>query len=105
MAALLKIKSKVEEGSVIVTPEGRIDANTASLLDKEISSVIENTDSIVIDFDSVEYISSAGLRVILGTSKVMLKKNGDFKLINVSDNIMDVFAVTGFINKLNIVKK
>ena len=105
MASLLKIKSKVEAGSVVVIPEGRIDANTASILDKEISSVIENTDSIVIDFDSVEYISSAGLRVLLGTSKVMLKKNGDFKIINVSDNIMDVFAVTGFINKLNIVKK
>ncbi len=105
MASLLKIKSKVEAGSVVVAPDGRIDANTASILDKEISSVIENTDSIVIDFDSVEYISSAGLRVLLGTSKVMLKKNGDFKIINVSDNIMDVFAVTGFINKLNIVKK
>ena len=105
MASLLKIKSKVESGSVVVIPEGRIDANTASILDKEISSVIDNTDSIVIDFDSVEYISSAGLRVLLGTSKVMLKKNGDFKLINVSENIMDVFAVTGFINKLNIVKK
>ena len=105
MAALLKIRSKVEAGSVIVIPEGRIDANTASLLDKEISSVIAGTDSIVIDFDKVEYISSAGLRVLLGTSKAMLKKNGEFKIINVSDNIMDVFAVTGFINKLNITKK
>jgi anti-sigma B factor antagonist len=105
MATLLKIKSKVEDGSVIVIPEGRIDANTASLLDKEISSVIDNTDSIVIDFDHVEYISSAGLRVLLGTSKVMLKKNGALKIINVSNNIMDVLAVTGFVNKLNIVKK
>lgn len=105
MAALLKIKSKVEEGSVIVTPEGRIDANTASLLDKEISSVIDNTDSIVIDFDKVAYISSAGLRVLLGTSKAMLKKDGGLKVINVSDSIMDVLAVTGFVNKLNIEKK
>ena len=105
MAALLKIRSKVEAGSVIVIPEGRIDANTASLLDKEISSVIAGTDSIVIDFDNVEYISSAGLRVLLGTSKAMLKKNGELKIINVSDNIMAVFAVTGFINKLNITKK
>ena len=105
MAPLLKIKCKIEAGSVVVIPDGRIDANTASILDKEISSVIGNTNSIVIDFDSVEYISSAGLRVLLGTSKAMLKKNGELKIINVSDNIMDVFAVTGFINKLNITKK
>ncbi len=105
MAALLKIRSKKEAGSVVVIPEGRIDANTASLLDKEITSVIDGTDSIVIDFDKVEYISSAGLRVLLGTSKAMLKKNGNLNVINISDNIMDVFAVTGFVNKLNLSKK
>ncbi len=105
MAALLKIRSKKEAGSVVVIPEGRIDANTASLLDKEITSVIDGTDSIVIDFDKVEYISSAGLRVLLGTSKAMMKKTGNLNVINISDNIMDVFAVTGFVNKLNLSKK
>lgn len=81
--------------------EGRIDTTTSPELEKAIGEVIDNAESIVLDFCDVEYISSAGLRVLLMTHKLMSKKSG-MEIKNVSNDIMEIFEVTGFSDILNI---
>ena len=105
MTRELKVKKIKEDDRMVVTVEGRIDANTAVNLDKELSAAVTEAKTLILDFDRLEYISSAGLRVLLGASKAVRKNGGDIKIINVGENIIEIFAVTGFINKLDITKK
>ncbi|MBO4799457.1 MAG: STAS domain-containing protein [Lachnospiraceae bacterium] len=105
MTRELKVKKNKEDDRMVVTVEGRIDANTAVNLDKELSAAVTEAKTLILDFDRLEYISSAGLRVLLGASKAVRKNGGDIKIINVGENIIEIFAVTGFINKLDITKK
>lgn len=81
---------------------GRIDSNTYNELQKVINEVDYSKDSLVIDFKDVEYISSAGLRVLLSGRKKM--ESGEFKIINVSDEVYDIFVTTGFNSILDIEK-
>jgi anti-sigma B factor antagonist len=80
---------------------GRLDTQTAPELEKEIDGVISNLKEIVFDMTGLEYISSAGLRVILKAQKIMNTK-GSMKLTGVSDSIMEVFDITGFLDILTI---
>lgn len=86
---------------LVLSPEGRIDTVTAPEFSKVIDENIEGVKELVIDFEKLEYISSAGLRVLLTTQKNM-SKVGSMKLIHVSDVIMDVFNITGFVDILTI---
>ena len=95
----IEIKRNAEETLIKLT--GRLDTTTAPALDRTISNDIEGTKNLVIDFKSLEYISSAGLRVLLSTQKKM-QKNGSMKLINVCEEIMEVFEMTGFADILTI---
>ena len=81
--------------------EGRVDTTTAPTLEKEIKDSLSGVTSLVFDFAKVEYISSAGLRVLLSCQKIM-SKQGSMKLINVGDDIMEIFEVTGFTDILTI---
>lgn len=80
---------------------GRLDTATAPTLDKAIKENLENAKSLILDFKGLEYISSAGLRVILGAQKAM-KQKGTMKVINVRELVMEVFEVTGFSEILTI---
>ena len=80
---------------------GRLDTATAPTLDKAIKEKLENAKSLILDFKGLEYISSAGLRVILGAQKAM-KQKGTMKVINVRELVMEVFEVTGFSEILTI---
>lgn len=92
---------KSEENFVLkIAVEGRIDTTTAPQLEAEVDTIGDATD-LVFDFAGVEYISSAGLRVILKAQKLM-NKQGKMKLINVNDDVMDVFDITGFLDILTI---
>ena len=93
------IKRDAEE--TIIELVGRLDTITAPALDKTISSDIEGVKKLVIDFKSLEYISSAGLRVLLGAQKKM-QKVGTMKLVNVCEEVMKVFEMTGFSDILTI---
>ena len=93
------IKRDAEE--TIIELVGRLDTITAPALDKTISSDIEGVKKLVIDFKSLEYISSAGLRVLLGAQKKM-QKVGTMKLVNVCEEVMKVFEMTGFSDILMI---
>ena len=95
----IEIKKNAEE--TIIELVGRLDTTTAPALDKAISSDIEGAKKLVIDFKSLEYISSAGLRVLLGAQKKM-QKIGSMKVINVCEEVMEVFEMTGFADILVI---
>lgn len=86
---------------LILSPEGRIDTVTSPEFSKSIDDNIEGVKELVIDLEKLEYISSAGLRVLLTTQKNM-NKVGTMKLIHVNDVIMDVFNITGFVDILTI---
>ena len=80
---------------------GRLDTQTAPELEKELDNAISNIKELTFDMTGLEYISSAGLRVILKAQKIMNAK-GSMKLIGVNDNIMEVFDITGFLDILTI---
>ena len=88
-----------ENVKIIVT--GRLDTQTAPELEKEIDAVVSCAKELIFDMNGLEYISSAGLRVILKAQKIMNTK-GSMKLIGVSDSIMEVFDITGFLDILTI---
>ena len=98
---MLEINKTLEDGKAVFTLEGRLDTNTADSLENAIGEVIEDLKELVIDFEKLEYISSAGLRVLLSAQKIM-NKQGVMKLRNVGESIMEIFDVTGFSEILTI---
>jgi anti-sigma B factor antagonist len=80
---------------------GRLDTTTAPKLEAAIDDCIAGVEEFVLDCSGLEYVSSAGLRVILKTQKLM-NTQGSMKLINVNDTIMEVFDITGFADILTI---
>ena len=95
----IEIKKNAEE--TIIEVVGRLDTITAPALDKTINEDIGDATKLVLDLKGMEYISSAGLRVILGAQKKM-QKIGSMKVINVCPEVMDVFEMTGFADILVI---
>ena len=81
--------------------EGRLDTTTAPQLEAELKGALDDVKDLVLDFEKLEYISSAGLRVLLATQKVM-NQQGTMVLKNVSDVINEIFEVTGFTDILTI---
>ncbi|MBO4845994.1 MAG: STAS domain-containing protein [Lachnospiraceae bacterium] len=80
---------------------GRLDTSTSPDLEKELSTRLDGIQSLIYDFKDLDYISSAGLRVVLATQKTM-NKNGSMKLINVNESIMEILEVTGMVDILTI---
>ena len=81
---------------------GRLDTTTAPELETALKEVLEaSTKNLQIDLEQLDYISSAGLRVLLSSQKIM-SKQGEMKVINVSDTIMEIFDITGFTDILTI---
>ncbi len=74
---------------------GRLDTVTAPELEKELQDSLEGIDTLIFDFSGLEYVSSAGLRVLLSAQKTM-NKQGEMKLTHVNESIMEIFEVTGF---------
>ena len=95
----IEIKKNVEE--TIIEIVGRLDTITAPALDKTINEDIGDTKNLVLDVKGMEYISSAGLRVLLAAQKKM-QKIGSMKVINVCEDVMEVFEMTGFADILVI---
>ena len=95
----INVEKNGEDLKIIV--EGRIDANTSNEFMNKINENLTGAKNVVIDFEKVEYISSAGLRVLLSTEKTM-KGQGKLTLIHVNDVVMEVLNITGFVDILNI---
>ena len=95
----IEIKRNAEE--TLIELVGRLDTTTAPALDKTINDDLGDTKHLVLDLKGLEYISSAGLRVLLGAQK-KLQKIGSMKLTNVREEVMEVFEMTGFADILTI---
>ena len=95
----IEIKKNADELVLEIT--GRVDTITAPTLDKTINENLANVKSLILDLKGLEYISSAGLRLILNAQKKM-SQIGSMKLKNVCELIMEVFEMTGFADILNI---
>ena len=95
----IEIKKNAEE--TIIEIVGRLNTVTAPALDKTINEDIGDTKNLVLDVKGMEYISSAGLRVLLGAQKKM-QKIGSMKVVNVCPAVMDVLEMTGFADILEI---
>lgn len=94
--------TKKEEGkNLTIALEGRLDTSTAPQLEQAISENIDGKENLLLDFTEIAYISSAGLRVLLSTQKIM-NKQGKMVIRNVCDDVKEVFEVTGFNDILTI---
>ena len=91
----MTINKNLEGSKLTVAVEGRLDTTTAPQLEEEFKNSLEGVEDLVLDFSKLDYISSAGLRVLLSAQKQM-NKVGKMTLTGVSPEIMEIFEVTGF---------
>ncbi len=98
---MLNIVKTINENEAVFALEGRLDTVTAPDLDQEIKDLPAEITALVLDFEQLEYISSAGLRVLLASQKKM-DQNGSMKVTRVNDTVMEIFEVTGFSEILTI---
>lgn len=96
----MEITKQQNEKHLSLLISGRLDTNTAPELDQVIQQIGDITD-LTLDLEDLEYISSAGLRVLLVAQK-MMKEKGAMEIINAKPQVIDIFTVTGFIDILNI---
>ena len=95
--------TKTQNGTQLeILLEGRLDTTTAPELEEELKTALDGVTELTMDFEKLEYISSAGLRVLLNAQKKANATGGTMTLTHVNDEIMDVFDMTGFISFLTI---
>ena len=98
---MLNIEKKNENGNAVFKLEGHLDTVTAPEFEQSLKESLGGVSGLTIDLEKLDYISSAGLRVLLSTQKVM-NKQGSMKVVNVNETIMEIFEVTGFTDILTI---
>ena len=98
---MLNIAKSTENGKAILSLDGRLDTVTAPDFDKTVREVITGITELKLDCEKLEYISSAGLRVLLAAQKIM-NTQGIMKVCNVNETVMEIFDVTGFSDILTI---
>ena len=97
----MKITKNMNGTNLTIALEGRLDTTTAPELEKALKDSIEAATELTLDFAALDYISSAGLRVLLSAHKTMMKQGG-MKVVNANEMVMEVFDVTGFADILDI---
>ena len=97
----MKINKDLKDGNLLISISGEINSLSAPELEEVIKNDLNGVKSLVFDFKEVEYLSSAGLRVLLVAQKVMTKQ-GKMSLRHVNKSVMEVFEITGFSNILEI---
>ena len=98
----MTITKNATDSTLRIALEGRLDTNTAPQLEAELKASLPGVTELELDFSSLEYISSAGLRVLLSAQKTM-NKQGKMTIHHVNETIMEVFEITGFVDILTIV--
>ena len=98
---MLTINKSFADTKLTVALEGRLDTTTAPELEQSLQESISDVSELVMDFEKLEYISSAGLRVLLSAQKIM-NRRGSMKVIHVNETIMEILEVTGFVDILTI---
>ena len=97
----MTINKTIENGSAVFALEGRLDTNTSPELEEALKSVFDGISQLTFDFEKLDYISSAGLRVLLSTQKTM-NRQGVMKVLHANEMIREIFDVTGFSDILTI---
>lgn len=98
----MTIRIEKNGSTLLLAPEGRLDTLTAPQLEAAVKENLADAASLTFDFEKLEYVSSAGLRVLLSAEKAMNAKGGSMKVCRVNETIMEVFEVTGFSDILTI---
>ncbi len=98
----MTVKFTKQEDSLTVSIEGRLDTLTAPELEEQLEPELDEAETLTFDLSLLDYISSAGLRVLLGAVHIMQDKGEVVTVRNVKQEVMDVFEVTGFTDFLNI---
>lgn len=98
----MNITTNLDGGKLTLTAEGKIGSTTAPELDKAVMDNIGGVTELVFDFEKVEYMASAGLRVLLSAAKIM-KNQGKMKIINVPPAVMEVLSFTGMADVMDVV--
>ena len=98
---MLKITKKSDNKTLTLILDGRVDTTTSPQLEQEIKGSLDGVTELILDFEKLNYISSAGLRVLLSAQKTM-NNQGSMKIRNVNDTVSEIFEVTGFSDILTI---
>lgn len=98
---MLNINKKANGSELTIALTGRLDTTTAPQLDAEVKQSLGGVTDLTFDMEALDYVSSAGLRVLLSAQKIM-NKQGEMKVVHVSEAIMEIFEVTGFSDILTI---
>jgi anti-sigma B factor antagonist len=99
----MTVTTNLDGTKLTVAVEGKLGTTSATEFEKAVKANIDGITELVFDFEKLEYIASAGLRVLLSTAKVM-KKQGSMKIIHVTEPVMDVFTFTGMADVMDIEK-
>lgn len=99
----MEIRKTVDGSDIILDVIGRLDTVTAPALEKEIGDLLVDSHNLNLNFAELEYVSSAGLRVLLMAQKAVSAGNGTLTIANVCEEVMEVLEITGFADILNIV--
>jgi len=97
----MTIEKITNEKELIIRVEGRLDTVTAPALEIELKENVAGVEKLILDFASLDYISSAGLRVVLAAQKIM-NKQGEMIVKNVNETVNEIFEITGFCDVLTI---
>ena len=97
----MTIEKNINGTELTITLTGRLDTTTAPQLEAELNASLPGVESLALDFASLEYLSSAGLRVLLAAQKQM-NRQGSMKLVHVNEIVKEIFEVTGFLDILTI---
>lgn len=98
----MDIKKTTDGSKLTVAVSGRLDTNTAPQLESELKGCLDGVTDLTLDFSALDYISSAGLRVLLSVKKLMNTWNGDMKVVGCNDIVKEIFEVTGFTDILTV---
>ena len=98
---MLNIEKTIDASELTIALAGRLDTTTAPELEKQLNAALDGITALTFDMAALEYISSAGLRVLLSAQKIM-GRQGEMKVTHVSETIMEIFEVTGFSDILTI---
>ena len=91
----MNITKNANQDELTISLEGRLDTSTSPILEEEVKQSLDGVTKLTFDFNNLDYISSAGLRVILSAQKIMNEK-GSMKVVNMNDTVKEIFDVTGF---------
>ena len=100
-ASHLTVEKRIDENKLTLILDGRLDTNTAPEFEKTLNESLENVKALVFDFSGLEYISSAGLRLLL-TAKKRMSSNGSMKIVGVKGAVLDIFEITGLTDIITI---